>query len=73
MAWAFTYTRFYGCSPLLAVASDRLLYTLMTLDSALRHWAREEALGDGFILNLEFTWASASQGYPSGHPAVNRF
>ena len=41
MAWAYLPTlRFYGCSPLLAfcLPAIALLYTLMTLDSALRHW-----------------------------------
>lgn len=41
MACAYLPTlRFYGCSPLLALClpAIALLYTLMTLDSALRHW-----------------------------------
>ena len=41
MAWAYLPTiRFYGCSPLFAfcLPAIALLYTLMTLDSALRHW-----------------------------------
>lgn len=41
MAWAYLPTlQFYGCSPLLAfcLPAIALLYTLMTLDSALRHW-----------------------------------
>ena len=41
MACAYLPTlKFYGCSPLLAfcLPAIALLYTLMTLDSALRHW-----------------------------------
>ncbi len=41
MACAYLPTlRFYGCSPLLAfcLPAIALLYTLMTVDSALRHW-----------------------------------
>lgn len=41
MSWAYLPTiRFYGCSPWLAfcLPAIALLYTLMTLDSALRHW-----------------------------------
>ncbi len=41
MAWAYLPTlRFYGCPPLLALCLPviSLLYTLMTLDSALQHW-----------------------------------
>ncbi len=41
MAWAYLPTlRLYGCTPVLAfcLPSIALLYTLMTLDSALRHW-----------------------------------
>ena len=41
MAWAYLPTvRLYGCSPWLAfcLPAIALLYSLMTLDSALRHW-----------------------------------
>lgn len=41
MAWAYLPTlRFYKCSPLLAFCLPAIafLYTLMTLDSAVRHW-----------------------------------
>jgi hopene-associated glycosyltransferase HpnB len=41
MAWAYLPTlRFYQCSPLLAfcLPGVAFLYTLMTLDSAVRHW-----------------------------------
>lgn len=41
MSWAYLPTiRFYGCSPWLAFCLPAIafLYTLMTLDSALRHW-----------------------------------
>jgi len=41
MAWAYLPTlRFYGCTPLFAFCLPviSLLYTLMTLDSAWRHW-----------------------------------
>ncbi|HEY9635579.1 MAG TPA: glycosyltransferase [Coleofasciculaceae cyanobacterium] len=41
MAWAYLpILRFYKCSPLLALGLPgvALLYTLMTLDSAVRHW-----------------------------------
>ena len=41
MAWAYFPTlRFYKCSPLLAFCLPAIafLYTLMTLDSAVRHW-----------------------------------
>jgi len=53
------------------LASDRLLYTLMTLDSALRHWAREALERTGLFSTLNSsTWASAS-GKVTTHPASN--
>lgn len=52
MAWAYLPTlRFYGCSPLLAfcLPAIALLYTLMTLDSALRHWRGQGGAWKGRI------------------------
>lgn len=57
MAWAYLPTlRFYRCSPLLAfcLPAIALLYTLMTLDSALRHWQGRGGAWKGRVYNTPF-------------------
>lgn len=52
MAYAYLPTiRFYGCSPWLSFSlpAIALLYTLMTLDSALRHWQRRGGAWKGRV------------------------
>jgi len=55
MAWAYLPTlRLYGRSPLLAfcLPAIALLYTVMTLDSALRHWRGQGGYWKGRVYSL---------------------
>ncbi|MEC4819017.1 MAG: glycosyl transferase family 2, partial [Scytonema sp. PMC 1069.18] len=52
MTYAYLPTvRFYGCSPWLAVCLSAIafLYTLMTIDSALRHWQKRGGAWKGRV------------------------
>jgi hypothetical protein len=52
MAYAYLPTiRFYGCSPALALCLPGIafLYTLMTVDSAVRHWQKRGGTWKGRV------------------------